>query len=286
MKTFNNKHILITGAASGIGRALAIAFSQYTCTLYITDANNDGLQETAQLCRSNHATYHPNTTLNVHTYCFKVNQQQEWENTVKQVLTHTSHLDIVINNAGIAHQTVTAESVNDALLRNIMDVNFYGMVYGTQACLPLLKNSPEGCLANVSSLFGLVGIAYQSAYCASKFAIRGYTESLRMEAQAFYPHVNILTIHPGGVRTDIANTAVPTHFKSPQELEKDIKKFNKALVLSPSRAAQQVLRGITKQKTRVLVGSDAKLFDFIARIMPQRYTRLGLYYLKKMNLID
>lgn len=279
MNTFTHKTVLITGAGSGIGQALAIAFAEQNSHLILNDLSLDSLQATEALCLQTN----PKAKIKLHA--FSVTDLSAWQALASQIDADGGLLDIAINNAGIAHQATTAEHLPDEILRRVMEVNFYGMVYGSQACLPLLRKSADACLANVSSLFGLTGIAFQSAYCASKFAIRGYTESLRMEALHYFPHVNILSIHPGGVSTHIADTAIVTGFREEKEAAKDIAKFNKALVMPPKVAAQTILKGIAARKTRLLIGNDAKALDFIARMFPQGYTKVGLREAKRRNLL-
>jgi NAD(P)-dependent dehydrogenase (short-subunit alcohol dehydrogenase family) len=279
MESLSKKHVLITGAGSGIGRALALAFAERGNHLILNDLSLSELQETEKACLS------LNSDTSVSLYEFSVTDMNAWQSLVSEIDTKHGHLDIVINNAGIAHQATTVQFLPDQVLRNVMEVNFFGMVNGTQACLPLLRKSSEACLANVSSLFGLTGIALQGAYCASKFAIRGYTETLRMEAQHYFPHVNILSIHPGGVSTQIAESAIDTGYRNAKDSATDVKNFNKALVMPPQKAAEIILGAIKANKTRILVGKDALAFDFIARMFPQGYTKVGLREAKRRLIL-
>lgn len=279
MKSFKNKTVLITGAGSGIGKALALAFAEQGSQLVLTDLSLDALQAIEQECLA------INNDIKVSLHAFSVTDMAAWQSLLGFIEKECGQLDVVINNAGITHQATTVQDMPDHALRNIMEVNFFGMVNGTQACLPLLRKSSEACLANVSSLFGLTGIAFQGAYCASKFAIRGYTESLRMEALHYFPHVNILSIHPGGVSTHIADSAIATGYQNEADSARDIAKFNKALVLPPKQAAQTILKAIAARKTRLLIGKDAISFDLLARIFPQGYTKIGLREIKRRQIL-
>ena len=194
-------------------------------------------------------------------------------------------VDVVVNNAGIALDAATVADVTPDDFRAVMDVNFWGVVWGSQAFLPHLEARPRAALANVSSIFGITGVGLQAPYCASKFAVRGFTESLRMEARAYAPHVTVTTVHPGGIATSITDNARSAGVRSASERARDMTAFEKGLVTSAETAAEVILTGIRNRKERVLIGTDAKQADALARLMPQRYTRLLLGDFQAKNVI-
>lgn len=256
-----NKTAVITGAGSGIGRALSIALAKEGCQLALCDLNMEALEETSNSCTRSA----PIPLLKK----VDVSQKAEFEDFANAVIQQFGRVDIMINNAGIALGKYSAITVPESEFRKLMEVNFWGMVYGSQAFLPYLIKQPEAALVNISSLFGLTGIAFQSPYCASKFAIRGYTESLIMELGRTAPHVNVTSVHPGGVKTNISNDSIPGDPKLGDH-QKFIKKFEKNLKLPAEQAAQIIIKGIQRKRTRVIVGSDARWADRVIRYLPNR----------------
>ena len=218
---------------------------------------------------------------------FDVSKKEEFESFAKKVEEEFQRVDIVINNAGVALGRVSVEELDYKDLEWVMNINFWGMVYGTKTFLPLLKKQSEAAIINISSLFGIAGIGHQGAYCASKFAIRGFTESLRMEALLEFPHVLIHTVHPGGIKTNIAKNAkwVGEDF-SKEKVEEATKRFEKMFITTPESAAATIIKGIQKKQSKILIGNDAKRLDLIVRLMPQGYTKLVINQLKKANLTD
>jgi short-subunit dehydrogenase len=167
-----------------------------------------------------------------------------------------------------------------------MNINFYGVLFGTQVFLPELKTKKEAWVVNISSIFGVTSIGKLSAYCASKFAVKGLTESLRMEAQERFPHVSVCVVHPGGVNTEIANNAIHLDDRAPSDREQEMKTFNKQLTMVPAKAAGIIVAGIQNKKTRILIGPDAKMMDWLARIFPTKYTKILLNQMKKRGLLN
>ena len=269
MTTFTNKVAVVTGAGSGIGRALALALARERAWLALNDVSPDGLAETERLARAAGAR-------DVLTETFSVADRDAVFAFADAVADRYKQVDVVVNNAGIALDAATVEDVTPDDFRAVMDVNFWGVVWGSQAFLPHLEARPRAALANVSSIFGITGIALQAPYCASKFAVRGFTESLRMEARAYAPHLTVTTVHPGGIATSITRNARSAGVRSPAERERDMTAFERGLVTSPETAAEVILTGIRDRKERVLIGTDARQADALARLMPQRYTRLLL----------
>ena len=269
MNTFTNKVAVVTGAGSGIGRALALALAREGAWLALNDVSADGLAETERGARQSGAR-------DVITEAFSVADRDAFFRFADAVSDRYKQVDVVVNNAGIALDAAPVGEVTPDDFRAVMDVNFWGVVWGSQAFLPHLEARPVAALANVSSIFGITGVGLQAPYCASKFAVRGFTESLRMEARAYAPHVTITTVHPGGIATQITQNARSAGVRSPSERAKDMAAFEKGLVTSPETAADVILDGIRAKKERVLIGADARQADALARLMPQRYTRLLL----------
>jgi butyryl-CoA dehydrogenase len=275
MHPFKNRVFIVTGAGSGIGRALAIQLDREGAKLALNDINNDALQETAMMLNQ------PPLQM-----VFSVTEPAQWSNFREAVLEQFGSVDGIINNAGISHEAVTAEHLREADLKQIMDINFYGVVHGTQTFLPEIKKSQAGSIVNISSIFGVTAVALQSAYCASKFAVRGYTESLRMEALTYYPNLTVSCVHPGGIDTPIADNVIPAGSRTQEERDRDSAKFRKSFITAPDLAAKTIVDGIAKKQTRILIGMDAKLLDWTARAMPGSYSKHILTHMKKRGLVD
>jgi short-subunit dehydrogenase len=152
--------------------------------------------------------------------------------------------------------------------------------------LPELKAKKQAWVVNISSIFGVASIGKLSAYCASKFAVKGLSESLRMEAMASFPHVTVCVVHPGGIDTAIADNAIHVDDRDDNARNQEMNSFNKQLVMPPAQAAQVIVSGILKNKKRILIGKDAKLIDWIVRICPAKYTKLLLTQIKKRGLLN
>lgn len=265
MKNLKGKHVAITGVGSGIGHALAIALAKEGCNLSMNDIDGARLQSVIAECKQ------INPNIQTHHEIFDVSVQEDMNRWAQASISSLGQIDLVINNAGVALGMVRVEELSKENFDWIMGINFWGMVYGTQAFLPHLRSRPESAIVNISSLFGLVGIAYQAAYCTTKFAIRGFTESLRMEMIKDAPHLNIHTVHPGGVATNIANDS--RQIDGLSELG-DPEETNSMLTLPPAKAADIIIDHIKRKKSRVIVGSDAKQGQLIQRIWPEKYTKM------------
>jgi NADP-dependent 3-hydroxy acid dehydrogenase YdfG len=251
---------MITGAASGIGRALAQRLSGLGSPVAIADIDETGLAKTA--------TSLSGPVLSRVLDVRDAADQRRFAEEVREWLP--APLAAVFNNAGVAVTSTVLDAVpeDDDWLH---DINFHGVVNGTRAFLPILVAQDRGVIVNTSSVFGLAGMPYQSAYCAAKFAVRGFTESLRHELRG--TGVRAVTVHPGGIRTNIArNARVRT---DPQGLgrthEEMAAQFEAITMTSPERAAQIIHRGVEAGKARILVGPDAYLFDALTRIAPTHY---------------
>jgi NADP-dependent 3-hydroxy acid dehydrogenase YdfG len=252
--------IVITGAASGIGRALAIRLSMAGSPVAILDADDDGLQETAALLRGSSLVRTVDVRDRQGQLAF-ASQVAEWA---------PAPIGAVFNNAGVAlSSTVAAASIEDD--EWLLSINFDGVVHGVRAFLPILLGQGSGAIVNTSSVYGLAGIPHQSAYCASKFAVRGFTEALRHELEG--TGVRAVTVHPGGVKTNIARNA--RLHTDPAGLDRSreelVAEFDAIARTTPERAAEIIHRGVDAGKARILVGPDAYLFDLLTRITPTHY---------------
>jgi short-subunit dehydrogenase len=269
MKSFDNRVAAITGASSGIGRALALELAARNCHLALcSHSNPDALAQTAEL-----AARHGVKVTQARVDVASREQVERW---AAQVVQEHGRVNLVINNAGVALAgTVAATGVED--YEWLMGINFWGVVYGTKAFLPHLEAAGEGHVVNISSIFGLFAQPGMSAYNASKFAVRGFTESLRQELDLARNGVSATCVHPGGVRTNIASSARMS--ESIAELTggssaDGMKQFEKLLNTSAEQAARSILRGVQKNARRVLVGLDARAADSLQRLMPARYQSL------------
>jgi NAD(P)-dependent dehydrogenase (short-subunit alcohol dehydrogenase family) len=264
MKKFANKVAAITGAGSGIGRALALDLASRNCQLALSDINEEGLEETATQAAA----------LGVHVTSHKVDvaHRQAVYQWADQVVTDHGRVNLVFNNAGVAlGSTIEGMSYED--FEWLMNINFWGVVHGTKAFLPHLKGSGEGHIVNVSSIFGLAGIPTQGAYNAAKFAVRGFTECLRQELDMTSCGVSATSVHPGGIKTSIARSARMNSNIGDlgMDTQSSHEKFEKAFITSPEKAARTILRAVEKNQRRVLVGPDAHVYDWMVRLLPSRY---------------
>ena len=251
MKTFKNKVVVITGAGSGIGRALAQSFAKEGARLALNDYNSDSLAETAQMLKSSQAS--------IFQSAFDVSDKAAMFDFAEQVIAEFGQVDIMINNAGVALGDYAFDQIDLDMFERVMDVNFNGVLYGSKAFIPYLLKRQEAALVNVSSIFGLAGIAMSSAYCSSKFAVHGLTQSLIQEHQKSV--LTVHSVHPGGIDTNITRNAID--YKEIHE------KFHKEfLKRSPISAAQTIIKGIRKRRTRILIGGEAHQLDVMVRILP------------------
>lgn len=269
MKSFENKVAAITGAGSGIGRALAYALARQGCGLALSDVNAAGLLETAEQARKLGVRVE-------HSVVDVVDRQamQEWAD---DVVKSFGQVNAVFNNAGVAQGgTVEANEYSD--YEWIMNINFWGVINGTKAFLPHIKASGVGHIVNVSSIFGIFAQPGMSAYNASKFAVRGFTESLRQELDMANCGVSASCVHPGGIKTNIAKTArMNTSMESltGQETEQARQQFHdQFLRTTPQQAAKVIIKGVLANKRRILIGGDAHAMDLMQRLMPALYQRV------------
>lgn len=263
MKNLHDKVVVITGAASGIGRALAFAASGQGAKLALCDVDEKGLAETAELTGS----------ADVITAKLDVSRRDQVEAFRDQTVKAYGHADLVINNAGVAvSQTVEDVSYED--FEWIMGINFWGVVYGSKAFLPILKSRPEAGLVNISSVFGIISVPTQGTYNASKFAVRGFTEALRHEMQDSNLHV--MCVHPGGIKTNIARAA--RMYVGPDgntDARTSAERFEQLARTTPEQAARKIYKDLGKKKGRCLIGADAVAIDTLQRSMPVGYWKVA-----------
>ncbi|NBO45849.1 MAG: SDR family NAD(P)-dependent oxidoreductase, partial [Actinobacteria bacterium] len=277
MKDFKNKVAAITGAASGMGRTLALELARRGCHLSLSDVNETGLAETAAMA----------SKLGVKVTTAKVNvaDREAMVAWADQSARDHGKVNLIFNNAGVALGAFV-ETVKPEDFQWIMGINFWGVVWGTQAFLPHLKRAGEGHVINTSSLFGLLASPTQGTYNSSKFAVRGFTEALRQELDMAKSGVSATCVHPGGIRTNIARTA-----KMDESMERATggqaeaarSRFDKMLnVTTAESAALQILKAVERNQRRVLVGPDAKLMDFVVRMLGSWYQPGSVWLSRKL----
>lgn len=261
--SFADKVCVITGAGSGIGRALAENLARRGAKLALSDVDTKGLAETARRCEAAGAE--------VKTDRLDVSEREAVLLYADAVVKHFGKVNQVYNNAGIAYYgTVEQSSFKD--IERIMDVDYWGVVHGTKAFLPALIDSGDGHVINISSLFGLMAVGSQSAYNSAKFAVRGFTEALRQEMLIARRPVKVTCVHPGGIKTAVARNSTTAEGLDQQALAN---LFDKKLALhTPEMAAETIITGVRKGKARVLIGWEAKGLDLLVRLTGSGYQRL------------
>ncbi|MBV9666249.1 MAG: SDR family NAD(P)-dependent oxidoreductase [Actinobacteria bacterium] len=267
MKDFQGRVAAITGAGSGIGRALAKNLAGRGTHLALSDVDEVGLAETVSLCEGH--------GVKVTSQRVDVADRAAVFAWADQVAGEHSKVNLIFNNAGVAlGATIEAMSYED--FSWLMNINFWGVVHGTQAFLPHLKATRDGHIVNISSVFGLISVPTQSAYNAAKFGVRGFTDALRMELEMDRAGVSCTTVHPGGIKTNIARNARMDPSVAPMagELEQVGADFDKVAMTSPEKAARQILAAVEQNKRRALIGPDAKFIDVISRLPAGLYQRV------------
>jgi NADP-dependent 3-hydroxy acid dehydrogenase YdfG len=263
MKGFDGKVAVVTGAGSGIGQALAIELARSGAKLAISDVDTEGLAATEERLTAIGAP--------VKADRLDVTEREAFAAYADAVKDHFGTVNQVYNNAGIAF-TGSVEISQFKDIERVMDVDYWGVVNGTKLFLPHLISSGDGHIINVSSLFGLLAVPGQAAYNAAKFAVRGFTEALRQEMIVAGHPVKVTCVHPGGIKTGIARNATAAEGLDQEELAKF---FDKRLAsTSAQKAARIILDGVSKNKARVLVGSDAKALDLLTRVTGSGYQRI------------
>jgi NAD(P)-dependent dehydrogenase (short-subunit alcohol dehydrogenase family) len=268
MKSFEGKVAAITGAGSGIGRALALELAKAGAHLALSDINAATAAETAEAARglgakATSAELDVSNRTAVHAWA---------DGTAAEY----GRVNLIFNNAGDALGS-TLEGVGYEDFEWLMSINFWGVVYGTKAFLPHLRASGEGHVVNISSVFGLVAVPGNGTYNASKFAVRGFTEALRQELELMGSNVSATCVHPGGIKTNIVRSSrmsADIEQLVGQNIEVARANFEKSFVTTPEKAAKTILGAVKKNSRRVLVGPDAKFLDLLVRLFPTGYQRL------------
>jgi NAD(P)-dependent dehydrogenase (short-subunit alcohol dehydrogenase family) len=264
------KVAVVTGAGSGIGRQLALGLARRGARLALSDINDLALAETVEQATRLGAE--------VHTGHLDVSGRDAVEAYATDVLEHYGVVHQLYNNAGIAGGRGVLDT-DWSEYERILAVNLWGVIHGTKAFLPHLIASGDGVLVNVSSLNGIMAGPRLSAYCATKFAVRGFTEALQIEMIAGRYPVRVIVVHPGGVRTNIATAALLEGERRGQLVTQEdrdrLRFYNEKLLRMPAeRAAEIILAGVAAGRSRIIVGNDARMLDLLVRLLPRRYPRL------------
>lgn len=263
MKTLNNKVVALTGASSGIGRALAQQLAAQGCQLALADVNEQGLQETvATLPESTQVTTHIVDVANKE-------QVYQWADDVVQA---HGGVDVIINNAGVASQGFI-EELNYEDFDWVFDIVFYGVLYGTKAFLPYLRQRPEGHVVNISSVNGFFPFPSNGPYNCAKHAVKALNQTLIQELRG--TNIHITSVHPGGIKTNIVrNSRIVKPLEPALSKEQMAKRFDKIAGTTADKAASIIIGGILKNKQRLLVGKDAYVLDILTRTFPQGFSNL------------
>ena len=279
MKNFRDKVAVITGAGSGIGRYLAVLLAKDGADVVICDVNQDTLSETAEMLRK--------YNVSISSHVLDVADKKRIEALPGKVIERHGQVDLVFNNAGVT----TGSHFKDMQEDNwdwVMGINLEGVVNSTRAFIPHMIDRSEAAIVNTSSIFGMIAVPGQSVYHATKFAVRGFTESLALEMATTNPNLQVHCVHPGHIGTNIAasarmdeeefnkqveeqqnNSSIFTR-KAPKNLEEMGNQFREG-GMHPSKAANIILNGVKKNKSRIFIGLDAKLLDLSQRLFPKHY---------------
>lgn len=277
MSTLSGRTIAITGAASGIGRALAQLLAERGCDLALSDWNEVGLKETAASIRGRDVT----------TTVLDVSDREAVGRWRDESLAHFGTVDGIVNNAGVTVQETVADLTYEDF-EWVMGIDFWGVVHGTKAFLPHFLERDTGWVVNVSSVFGIIGFPTQSAYNAAKFAVRGFTEALRWELEG--TGVTACSVHPGGIKTNIVrNARVHTDLDGNGDHAAAIRQFDQIAKTTPRQAATVIAEAMEQRAPKVLIGADALFIETVQRLAPESYgkiTRGVVGVLEKLGVGD
>jgi short-subunit dehydrogenase len=272
---FDGSAAAITGAASGIGRALALELAARGCDVALADLDEAGLESAAKDIIATHGR-------RVTIRRVDVADPKQIEDFAASSIAEFPSLNILINNAGVA-LLGEFDEFDHSQMAWLMDINFWGVVRGTRAFMAHLKSRPQAHIVNISSIFGIIAPPGQSAYSASKFAVRGFSESLRHELAMSNSTLRLSVVHPGGVKTNIARKARSgTHLRESVSSNELGNRFEQLARTSPAAAAQRIVRGIERNEPRILIGADARYLDIIQRLRPAAYWALLAGAFKRM----
>jgi NAD(P)-dependent dehydrogenase (short-subunit alcohol dehydrogenase family) len=279
---FENRTAVITGAASGIGRAIAVSLARRGCNLALADVNDAGLSETACLAQSDHTdpTHHtaPRSAPRISQHHLDVADRRAVAALPQAVIAAHPGVDILVNNAGVAVGGMF-EAVSEEDFEWLFEINFWGVVRMTRAFLPLLRKSDDARVVNLSSIYGIISPPGETSYSASKFAVRGFSNSLRHELTD--SKIGVTVVHPGGIATSIAENARVPKDMPPQEIARRRALAKKALTMPPATAGEIIVKGIERRSARVLVGNDAKFLALLERLAPISYWKMFMRLLPK-----
>ena len=271
MKNFSDKVALITGAGSGIGRALALELATSGCSLALVDWNKDSLEETKQLVRKKN--------ISVSTHPFDISDREKIATLPEEVLEFHKQIDIVINNAGVS-VVGTVEEIDDSDWNWGLDILLNSVIQMTTVFLPHLKQRPEAAIVNVSSIFGLFSVPRQSIYNVGKFGVKAFTESLSLELKVSNSSVDAYCVFPGHIGTNIYNSSrfksfePETFFGKAPTKEEAVVAFKNDAPTSPEKAAKVILKNIKKKNNRILIGFDAHFYDITSRLFPNHFLKI------------
>ncbi len=268
MKNFQDKIIVITGAGSGMGRTLALQLAQRGAIVLLSDIKEADLAETEQLVKQIQGR--------CKTYKVDVGDKPQVEAFAKVVLDEFKYIDVLINNAGMAIGKANFNDIPMDDFERLINVNLWGVIHHTKAFLPSMLTRPEAAIVNTSSVFGLFPVPSQVPYCVSKYAVRGFTETLRMELSG--TNVAVTCVHPGGIKTNIVNFGI--HYKDGEKVKAE---FDRVALTTAEKAATIIIRAVEKKAKRVMVGPDAKLMRFVSQLSPNLLDSFVLKRQQKLN---
>ena len=288
MKTFKEKVAVITGAGSGMGRYLAILLAKDGADVCVCDVNEETLNETVAMLRK--------YNVSVSSHLLDVSDKESIEALPQKVMDQHGKVDLVFNNAGVTAGSHFKDMDEDNW-DWVMGINFDGVINSTRAFIPHLINHSEAAIVNTSSIFGMVAVPGQTAYHATKFAVRGFTESLTLEMKETNPNLQIHCVHPGHIGTNIAATARMSDkdfkdnearssifTKNAPKTQQEMGELFKEGGMHPSKAAKIILNGVKKNKSRIFIGLDAKLLDLSQRLFPKNYHKTWLFFMPLLAL--